>query len=258
MRKNEIVAMPRQPTLRLTLLYAGMCVSLSACATPETARGINDPYEATNRKNYEITIRIDKNVLRPVAMAYGGAMPARVQQGIYNFSGNFNQPQYVVNDILQGNVDDAAHNAVRFLMNTTFGILGLFDVASSAGLFTRESDFGETLHVWGAQEGAYLVLPLIGPATGRDAAGMVVDLFTNPLSFTLPKPERYAGTVTGIATKAGDRYRFASTIDSILYDSADSYAQARILYLERRRAALGGGQSDDNDDFDPYADPYGQ
>ncbi len=180
--------------------------------------------------------------------------PDPVRQGISNFSGNFDLPGYIVNDVLQGNIDDAAHNVMRFLMNSTFGFLGLLDPASATGLYARESDFGETLHVWGAREGAYLVLPLVGPTTERDAAGEVVDLFANPLSYILPKPERYAGTVTGVASKVGDRYRFVATINSILYESADSYAQARILYLQNRRYELGQtAGATATEDEDPFA-----
>jgi len=108
----------------------------------------------------------------------------------------------------------------------------------------------------GRAEGHYVELPLLGPSTKRDAIGRLVDLFINPVYFLLPKPERYVGTVAGAASKVGDRYRFGSTIDSILYDSADSYAQARLLYLESRRFQL--GDMSDDDYIDPYEDPYAQ
>jgi phospholipid-binding lipoprotein MlaA len=251
MRKNENLAMPPRSRLAVGAAFGAVCALLSACATPDVSRDINDPYEATNRKAFERSVRTDKKFLRPVAFAYGETVPEPVRQGIENFSDNFSLPGYVVNDVLQVHLDDALHNATRFLINTTFGILGIFDPATSAGLYARESDFGETLHVWGAEEGAYLVLPIVGPSTERDAVGKVVDLFTNPLSYTLPKPERYAGTVTGVASKIGDRYRFATTIDSILYESADGYAQVRLLYLQNRRFEL--GQVTESAEIDPFA-----
>ena len=144
---------------------------------------------------------------------------------------------------------------MRFVFNTIFGIGGLGDPAGELGLYEDETDFGETLHVWGAAEGAYVELPVLGPSTERDAVGKVVDLFLNPLSYVLPKPEKYYATGVKVVSKVGDRGRYSDTIDSVLYDSADSYAQARTIYLQNRRFELGG---DDDDAYvDPYDDPYG-
>jgi phospholipid-binding lipoprotein MlaA len=118
-----------------------------------------------------------------------------------------------------------------------------------------DTDFGETLHVWGAREGAYVELPVLGPSTERDTWGMVVDVFTNPLTYVLESPENYYGTVASVSSGLSNRGRYAATIDSILYDSADSYAQARSLYLQNRRFELGGSGGDAY--LDPYDDPYG-
>lgn len=230
---------------------------LSGCAKPQVAQGINDPYEAHNRAIHEVNKSIDRTVLRPISKVFGSEEPGPLQQGISNFAGNLSLPRSFVNDVLQANVDDAAHNLTRFLINTTFGVGGLFDPATAWGLNGRESDFGETLHVWGMAEGHYVELPLLGPSTKRDAFGSAVDLFTNPLSYILPSPKRYAIQVSGAVSTVGDRGRFGGTIDSILYDSADSYAQARLLYLESRRFQLGGEAGDDTfDDYDDYEDYY--
>lgn len=238
-------------------ITAGLALlTVTACAAPDVSRGVNDPFEAQNRVRFEKSINFDRNVLRPVATAYGEAVPEPARRGIHNFSDNFRLPGYVVNDLLQANVDDALHNSARFLFNSTIGLLGILDPMSSAGLTARPSDFGETLHVWGAPQGAYLVAPFVGPTTERDAVGKVVDLFTNPLGFALHKPERYLGTLTAIPSKLDDRYRFAGTVESILYESADPYAAARILYLENRRFAL--GVVEDDTFVDPYEDPYAQ
>ena len=139
---------------------------------------------------------------------------------------------------------------MRFVINSTLGFGGLFDVASDFGIEDHETDFGETLHVWGAGEGAYVELPFLGPSTQRDAVGKVVDLFTNPLSYTLDDPESYYGPVASVASGLGNRGRFSDTIDSILYDSADSYAQARLIYLQNRRFEL--GQEDQGAEIDPF------
>ncbi|MDJ0826268.1 MAG: VacJ family lipoprotein [Rhodobacter sp.] len=239
------------PFSRAAATLAVLCAVLSACATPEVAKGINDPYEAQNRARHENNKRSDRVFLRPVSQAYGKGVPEPVRTGVSNFAGNVDLPRSIVNDVLQANIDDAAHNFARFLINTTFGIGGVFDPATSMGLDPRVSDFGETLHVWGATEGHYVEMPIFGPSTKRDAFGRVVDLFLNPLSYIVPTPERYAAPVSGFASKIGDRYRFTETVDSILYDSADSYAQARLLYLQNRRFQL--GQEPTEEEIDPFA-----
>ena len=120
-----------------------------------------------------------------------------------------------------------------------------------------KTDFGETLHVWGVEEGPYVELPFVGPSTSRDTLGMIVDLMIDPVSIFLPEPERYVGIASKMVAKVGDRARYSETVDSILYDSADSYAQARLLYLQNRRFEL-GQVGDDSSFEDPYEDSYGQ
>jgi phospholipid-binding lipoprotein MlaA len=237
-------------------MLVGLLVLLAACGKPPVEIGIQDPNEARNRVVFEMNKDVDRRILRPASKGYGSALPEPVQRSIGNFAGNVDLPSSVVNDILQANIDDAAHNFTRFLINTTFGILGIFDPATSFGLPERKSDFGETLAVWGFREGNYVVLPVVGPSTQRDAVGRVVGLFTNPLTYALPSPEKYVGPVARVASKVGDRYRFASTIDSILYESADAYTQARLLYLDNRRFQLSGAAADEY--IDPYEDPYAE
>jgi len=249
-----------RPIPRFTALGAvAFAVVLSGCGSPQVAQGINDPYEASNRKIHAFNLAVDKAILRPTANGYGDAIPKPLRQGVTNFAGHLDLPGSFVNDVLQANVEDASVNFLRFLVNSTFGIVGLLDPATEMGLPARTSDFGETLHVWGAGEGPYVELPLMGPSTQRDAAGKVVDLFTNPLNYVLDSPERYALPVAGAVSTLGDRATFGDTIDSILYDSADSYAQARLLYLERRRFQLGGTVAEGAADvYDDYEDFYGQ
>lgn len=143
-------------------------------------------------------------------------------------------------------------NIGRFAVNSTLGLGGVHDPAGQEfGLGEVDTDFGETLYVWGVPEGAYVELPLIGPSTQRDAFGKVVDLFIDPLNSVID--DHPALTIAGIklASKVSDRARFGDTVDSILYDSADSYVQTRLLYLNHRWYELGmeGGE------IDPY-DPY--
>lgn len=249
--------MNRPSCARKTLLVLVVAGILAGCSAPEVARGINDPYESQNRAVHEANKSIDRAILKPLSGGYGNTFPEPVQRGVGNFAGNLALPGSIVNDILQANLDDAVANSVRLLINTTFGIGGVLDPATAWGLPARNSDFGETLYVWGFAEGHYVELPLLGPSTKRDAIGGMVDLFTNPLGYILPSPERYAGPVAGAASKLGDRYRFSGTIDSILYESADSYSQARLLYLESRRFQLGGEATEDAfEGYDEYDDFY--
>lgn len=236
---------------RVPALALSLC-ALSACAAPQVAQGVNDPYEAQNRVRFERSVQSDRAFLRPVANAYGEVVPEPARIVIGNAGDNFALPSSVVNNLMQANIGDAVVNAFRFVFNSTIGLAGLLDPASLVGVEARPTDFGETLHVWGAAEGAYLVLPFVGPSTERDAVGRVVDLFTNPLGYVLPEPEVYALPVTGVLGRLGDRYRFGSTVDSVLYDSADPYAQARLLYLQNRRFELGQVSSEE-EEVDPFS-----
>ncbi len=228
---------------------------LSACAAPQ-GQGINDPYEAHNREVHEINKDIDRTVLRPVSRGYGSTVPAPVRGGVSRFSANLDLPGMVVNDLLQFRAEDAIVNSARFLLNSTVGLAGLFDPASDIGLYERETDFGETLHVWGVGEGAYVELPFLGPSTERDMVGKVVDVALNPTRLLFSDELRAAGTVASVADVANERYEYSETIDSVLYESADSYAQGRLLYLQNRRFELQGEAKPTYSD--PYEDPYAQ
>jgi phospholipid-binding lipoprotein MlaA len=243
---------------RLTYCIAVAAMALASCGPAPIPEGINDPYEKENRLTHEMNRALDTAIVRPASGAYGGGLPQPVRRGIGNFAGNVDLPRSVVNNVLQLRAEDAVHNTLRFVVNSTVGVLGLFDPASRIGLDARPSDFGETLHVWGVGEGHYQEVPVLGPSTARDTFGTVVDLALNPLSYVLPSPERYSTTVANGLSTLGDRYTFGTTVDSILYESADSYAQARVLYLENRRYELRRlgrrGATIEDEYFDPYAD----
>jgi len=230
-------------------------VMIASCTAP-IPKAINDPHEAGNRRTHEANRRIDKALVRPASAAYGNVFPEPVRRGVGNFATNLNLPGVIVNNLLQLNIDGAVKNTWRFVINTTIGIGGIFDPSSAIELYEDSSDFGETLHVWGVGEGQYVELPFVGPSTQRDAVGMVVDIFTNPLTFGAPSPERYMGPVVKGLSKIGDRFTYSSTVDAILYDSADSYAQARQMYLQSRRFQLGQEQIEEDQGDDGYDDFY--
>lgn len=234
--------------------------ALSACAREPAPQGINDPNENVNRRVHAFNRAVDKSLFRPAANTYGAIVPQPIETGVSNFATNLDAPGDVVNDVLQGNPKDAFKNTSRFLVNTTLGIGGLFDPATELGIAAAPTDFGETLHVWGAKEGRYIEVPFTGPSTTRDFTGTLVDLAFNPLRLVLQPPETYWMTGAKVASTLGDRARYSATYDSILYDSADSYAQARLLYLQNRRFALGqtGTSADGSGDDANFEDPYAQ
>ncbi len=240
-------------------IVAGCIVAtLTACAAPPPPAGISDPNEAANRGIHAFNVGLDTAVARPLGKVYDTVLPKPVKLGVSNFSGNMDLPGDILNNILQGRDENAVHNFFRFAINSTLGVGGLFDPANSFGLTHRKTDFGETLHVWGAPEGNYVELPVLGPSTERDTVGTVVDKFINPVSILVDGTA--ATTITGakVASKIGDRGRYSETVDSVLYDSADGYAQARLLYLQNRRYELGQSATTEDNFLDPYEDPYGQ
>lgn len=248
-------AWTRRPA-RAAALVVALAV-LSACG-PKPEAGIYDPLETTNRAIHDFNKSLDRAAVRPTANAYGTVVPGPLRQGIQNFALNLGQPGNVANNILQARLDDAVINTVRFAVNSTVGIGGLFDPATAIGIPDLRTDFGETLAVWGVREGPFLELPFAGPSTLRDTAGIVVDVVYDPLRFILPTAEANAATGIQVAAGLGRRYRYSKTIDSILYESADSYAQARLLYLDSRRFELGQKTEGEGDFVDPYEDPYGE
>lgn len=254
-------------------------MGMAACTAPDpsvTRGGIFDPYEENNRKTHEFNRALDKAFVRPAGRAYGGVVPRGMQENVGNFAENLSAPSLIVNNVLQGDARGGAVNLFRFVINSTFGLGGIIDAASEFGVNEEDTDFGETLHVWGAREGAYIELPILGPSTERDAVGKLVDLFTNPLTYALPSPERHYSRSASVAKRLGERNRYSDMVDSVLYESADSYAQARMIYLQSRRFELGGdmdaiyadpydtpGEADAQTAYedqyaDPYADPYAE
>lgn len=258
----------------VSLLALVLLVTACGPATLPPGDQIVDADETRNRAAHATNIALDRALLDPAATAYGTALPEPVRVGISNFASNLNQPGYVVNNILQLRLGDAAQNTVRFALNSTIGVAGLFDVASALGVPEAETDFGETLHIHGVGEGDYVVHPFFGPSTTRDTVGMVVDYAMNPLRHYVDTPESYYSTAASIGSGLNSRYTFGDTVDQVLYESADSYAQLRSLYLQQRRFELGGADAAYEDpyanadpaaaveavatdpNYDPYSDPY--
>lgn len=253
------ISLPEAGRLRTALLIAALSV-LAACGTATGPDEINDPFETTNRKIHAFNLGLDRAFVGPSAKGVGKIIPKPVSRGISNLADTLDLPGDILNDLLQLRVGAAMTNTLRLGTNVVFGLGGLIDTSSAMGLEGMPTDFGETLHVWGFGEGPYLELPIAGPSTVRDATGTIVDMAMNPLRFALPKDEATAAMGVKILSRFGDRDRYSETIDSILYESADSYAQARLLYLQNRRFTLSKGKAGatEEDVIDPYEDPYAE
>ena len=246
--------------LRAGLAAAGLA-ALAACGPAALPPGdsIVDADEAQNRSVHRFNVALDRAIVGPASRGYGTAVPEPVRQGVDNFASNLAQPSYVLNNLLQLRLGQATHNTLRFVINSTVGLGGVLDPASAIGLDARETDFGQTLHIYGVPEGDFVMLPVFGPSTTRDTVGLVVDIATNPVRHVLPAPESRYVAGAEVLDRFGDRYRLGDTFDSILYESADGYAQLRSLYLQNRRFELGGPVlSFDGAADDIYADPYGE
>jgi phospholipid-binding lipoprotein MlaA len=160
---------------------------LAACAgTPDDA---SDPFEPVNRAMLGVNVAADRAVVGPAARAYGEYTPGFVRSGIGNVLRNLREPVVFANLILQGQPGPAFDSAFRFAANTTVGLGGLFDVAEREGVPRHEADFGETLAVWGVDEGPYLVLPFLGPSTVRDTGGRIADRYAHPFNWSANEPD---------------------------------------------------------------------
>ena len=223
-------------------------VVLSACRVP-LEDGISDPFEASNRQAHEINKSIDKNIIRPMAIVYGDITPIKLQSVANNMSMNFSLPRSSMNYILQGELKNASKSSMKFLVNSTLGVGGIYDFSSQLGLTSEKTDFGETMAKWGFREGPYLEILVLGPSNQRDGIGKVVDLVLDPVSL-IGVGAKSVATATSVAFGLSARSQFRESIDSILYESADSYAQSRLFFLQNRRYELGTNKTEH------YIDPY--
>ena len=212
-----------------------------------------DPLEGLNRVTHGLNKAADAVALRPASSVYAAVTPDIVERSVYNFSENLDHPLRVVNSVLQGRPYDAGRNFTRFLVNSTFGLGGLFDPASDMGFENVSTDFGETLYVWGAGEGAYVELPFFGPSNVRDTIGRAADTMLNPTRLVnLTETETRIRGGVRVADLLGRRSDAAPFLDPLLYESTDSYVAIRNASKQARRAELGDTDADIG--LDPFDD----
>lgn len=206
-----------------------------------------DPWENFNRSMYGFNSALDKAILKPVAIGYRDVTPAPIQKGVSNFFSNLGEVGNIFNNLLQGKVDATVSSSWRFLINSTAGWFGIFDVASELGLKKQKEDFGETLGYWGISSGPYLVLPLFGPSTLRDSTDVVADFYTPGAQefFHLPWDEALAlDSLDLVETRAS-----LLSIESLII--GDEYEFVRDIYLQTRNNAVHDGNppEEDGDDW---------
>ncbi len=232
-------------------LILSLALFASGCATapdPNDAaavaeyNAVNDPAEPTMRTIFEFNRTFDHAILKPAAGAYKNAVPDRIRKGIYNFINNLRSPIIFINDILQGTPKRAMQTLARFMINTTVGFLGFNDQAATLGVPYHNEDFGQTLAVWGAKEGPYLVLPIFGPSNPRDTIGMAVDFFIDPINTVMSNLDGDWGIFALKGGRAVDfRARYWDEIGDLEKSSLDYYAAVRSLYRQRRNDEIHNG-----------------
>ena len=229
--------------------FAVLCVGglLTGCATlPPGEPVAYDPWEKTNRHLFRFNEAIDKATLKPIAKGYRKVVPEPVRKGVTNFSRNLGAPRNIVNNLLQGKPRHGVEEFLRFMVNTTFGIGGIFDVATPGGLEPHPEGFGQTAAVWGVPSGPYLMIPFLGPQTLRDAVLIPANIELDILHHVDDSSVR--DRVWALRT-IDVRYRVLS-LEELLQDSKDPYVSLRESYLQNREFEIYDGDPplDDADD----------
>ncbi len=200
---------------------------------------VYDPFEGVNRALFDFNIAADKILLRPVASGYRAVTTPFIRRRVTNALDNLEEPLNAVHSLLQGNLRNTGDSLTRFMVNSVFGLFGLFDVAGYEGVTSTPEDFGQTLGVWGFGDGPYLVLPLLGPSNLRDGVGKVGDFFINPVGNTFNNNDiewqRYSLFVVDVVNT---RERGLEIVDNLERNSVDFYAAVRNFYKQRRDGSI--------------------
>ena len=237
-----------RPLIALLVLSCAACTAKPPASDAEALaeyRELNDPLEPTNRFFYRITDKLDTYVLRPVAVAYRDTVPERARRSVHNALVNLATPAQFANDVLQAKPRKAGDSMMRFVINSTAGVGGLFDVATGLGYPDHENDFGKTLALWGVVDGGpYLFLPVIGPSNPRDAVGYGAQTALDPITWA-----SFGGKTTLDLSRLGvglldTRARLIDQVDSIKRGALDPYATFRSLYRQNRADEINKARED--------------
>jgi phospholipid-binding lipoprotein MlaA len=208
-----------------------VAVAVTGCASAPGRTVNEDPYQGFNRSMYKVNDTLDRAALKPVAKGYRKVTPNFVRAGVGNFLGNLEYPATAINQFLQGKGKLGLRDTGRFLVNTTLGVAGLFDVATHMGLEKNDEDFGQTLAVWGVPSGPFLELPLFGPSSVRDAPSRIVDWFSNPLQYAdVPWEAEWGVRVINVVHSRSELL----PLDETLQRAYDPYVFIRDAWIQQR------------------------
>lgn len=217
-------------------------IALVGCAS--SGNDVNDPIEGVNRGIFKFNDVVDTAVIKPVAEGYRAGVPAPARQGVRNALRNLKTPTTLANNILQGDATSAGDTVTRFMANTLLGLGGLVDVAGAEGVKYKEEDFGQTMGVWGAGHGSYLVLPFFGPSSLRDATGLAVDSYADPVRLWLTNTDRELWSAGRVALATVDkREELLDVLEDLKKNSIDYYAATRSAYIQKRDAMVHGARN---------------
>lgn len=232
-----------KPIMRVSRLATlALCLLLGACATPLAERSDpRDPYENFNRKVFVVNQVFDQVLVKPVSRGYSNYVPDFIQTTVGNFFGNLADVWTALNNFLQAKPRDGIQDTGRVLVNTVFGVAGLADVATKLGFPKHKEDFGQTLGVWGVKPGPYVMLPIFGPSTLRDALAKPLDLYADPVNLASTFEVEYSLRATRLVD---DRARLLPTTDMIEKVALDPYQFLRDAHFQQREARVNDAESD--------------
>ena len=235
-RATGLLAAPQR--LLAILLIAGALLVATTEGRAQDPYGENDPLEDFNRVMFDVNQTIDRFLLKPVAEAYVFIFPNEVRHRIANVLGNLAEPLNLVNNAAQGKFERAGSTLMRFTLNSTVGVAGIFDVAADLGYERAPEDFGQTLAEWGVGGEPFLMLPLLGPTNPRDASAFVVDWIVDPYSYILPAE---AGLARSVTSGVSQRAQYLEELETLEATSVDYYAALRELYRQYRATEIRDG-----------------
>ncbi len=251
---EEMLVSKKWESKLFVVLFACITMMVGGCASTQYVANERDPWQGFNRTMYGFNDGLDRALLKPAAKGYKAIAPDFVETGVCNFFDNLDDVSVAVNNLLQGKVSNSFSDIGRLVVNSTIGILGLFDVASPMGLTKHDEDFGQTLGVWGMDSGPYIMWPIFGPSTLRDSPSLVVDkVLLNPLTYVEIKTgERIAVVALDVVSVRAELLSLEETVDEI---STDRYTFIREAYLDRREFLVSDGSPlEDTDLYDELDD----
>ena len=238
-------------------ILLGLIAAMVGCASIPAGveRSPQDPWEPFNRSVFEFNEGLDAYVLKPVVAGYRFVLPEFVRDGIYNFFSNYSDIYTALYNLLQGKPGDAFNDLMRVVVNTTMGLGGLIDLATSGGLEKHKEDWGQTLGVWGVPSGPYVVLPFFGPSNVRDTFGTAADLESDYL-FSFVKNIGVRNSITGLRV-VNARNTYYEAGDLLDGAAIDKYSFMRDAYIQRRAYQINEGRDDEEETSIPvYENPY--